>query len=604
MDFADVKLVVWDLDDTFWAGTLSEGEVTEIPSHSGLVRRLCDCGVVNSICSKNDAGRVAAELARLGVADCFVMPSVDWSPKGQRVRRLIDDMRLRAANVLFIDDNHLNRQEALFYCPGLMVAGPEIVPDLFTFAGAAPVSDPGHRRLHRYRILEAKVAERDRSSSNEAFLRDSDIRVRFHRDPLAHLDRVSELVHRTNQLNFTKNRMSVDELRVLLADPATSAGCVSVRDRYGEYGVVGLYVERDGELVHFAFSCSIIGMGVEQFTYHQIGSPRLTVVGEVASSLDGDHPPEWVTVEASAGPGTPRVEEPAGRGRRILLKGPCDISSLVPYLGARAGTIDTELNAPDDRGVMITAHNHTLHVVASLERRQQDLDRLVADAPFLAPEAFATRMFDGYDAVVLSLLPDSHEGVYQRRDDPSLSIAFSSFTFDLTDPDHWDDFIDGSYVNHAYPFTRETLTDFSRRFRFVGPVPVGQLVRNLEVIRDRLEPAALLVLLLGSETGPVKETPEFRGHAQRHVEVNRAAQAFASSRPNVRTVNLTELVESQADFAAGINHLRRAKYLELAGRISAELNDYFGDDVTRQVVGDQGVLRRGRRALRRMLGRR
>jgi hypothetical protein len=138
----------------------------------------------------------------------------------------------------------------------------------------------------------------------------------------------------------------------------------------------------------------------------------------------------------------------------------------------------------------------------------------------------------------------------------------------------------------------------------VGPVPVGQLVRNLEVIRDRLDPAALLVLLLGSETGTVEETLEFRGHAQRHVEVNRAAEAFASSRPNVRTVNLTELVESQADFAAGINHLRRAKYLELAARISGELNDYFGDDVTGTVRGDRGLLRRGGRTLRRVFVRR
>jgi hypothetical protein len=513
-------------------------------------------------------------------------------------------MHLRASNVLFLDDNHLNREEASFYCPGLMVAGPEVIPDLVAFAAAAPASDPLHLRLQRYRVLETKVAARDRSASNEEFLRDSDIRVSFDHDCMAELDRVSELVQRTNQLNFTKNRMSADELRVLLADPVTSAGCVSVRDRYGEYGVVGLYVERDGKLVHFAFSCSIIGMGVEQFTYHHIGSPRLTVVGDVASSVGGEHPPDWITVDASIVHSASRAPETSSPGRRILLKGPCDISSLVPYLGARAGTIDTELNAPDDRGVMITAHNHTVHVVESLERRQQDLDRLVADAPFLAPEAFATRMFDGYDAVVLSLLPDSHEGVYQRRDDPSLSIAFSSFTFDLTDPNHWDDFVDGSYVNHAYPFTRETLSDFSRRFRFVGPVPVGQLVRNLEVIRDRLDPAALLVLLLGSETGTVEETLEFRGHAQRHVEVNRAAEAFASSRPNVRTVNLTELVESQADFAAGINHLRRAKYLELAARISGELNDYFGDDVTGTVRGDRGLLRRGGRTLRRVFVRR
>ena len=26
-DFEKIKLIVWDLDDTFWSGTLSEGDV-------------------------------------------------------------------------------------------------------------------------------------------------------------------------------------------------------------------------------------------------------------------------------------------------------------------------------------------------------------------------------------------------------------------------------------------------------------------------------------------------------------------------------------------------------------------------------------------------
>ena len=29
----DVKLVIWDLDDTFWSGTLAEGEITPLPEN-------------------------------------------------------------------------------------------------------------------------------------------------------------------------------------------------------------------------------------------------------------------------------------------------------------------------------------------------------------------------------------------------------------------------------------------------------------------------------------------------------------------------------------------------------------------------------------------
>lgn len=598
MDFTKVKLVVWDLDETFWSGTLSEEGIAPIPAHVELIRRLTDCGVINSICSKNDAAPVAAKLHELGISDLFVMPSVDWSPKGQRLQRLIDDLQLRAPNVLFLDDNHLNREEALFYCPELMVAGPETIADLIAFVDAAPVADPEHRRLQRYKILETKVQERATSSSNDAFLHDSDIHVRFHDDALDQLDRMAELVARTNQLNFTKNRMPRDGLAVLLADPATTAGYVSVRDRFGEYGVVGFYAVRDGELVHFAFSCSTIGMGIEQFAYHHIGRPRLTVVGDVVSSLDDEGAPAWITLDEGDAAATTTAAPGEHGSRRILFKGPCDISSLIPYLDARAGRFDTEFNHPDDRGVMITAHNHTAHVVESVTRSRAELELLLEQAPFLNADAFSTDMFTGYDGVVLSLLPDSHEGLYRLKADPSLAVSFSSFTFDLTDPDHWDDFVDGTFVNHGYPFTREGLAAFTERFEFAGPIPIADMVANLELIRDRLDDGTLLLLLLGSEVAPAGETPEFRGHASRHQEVNRAAEAFASGRSNVRLVNFTEVVAGDDDFADGINHLKRRKYLEIAGRITAVLNDYFGDDVAGTVRGDQSLLRRAVRKLR------
>lgn len=598
MDLAKVKLVIWDLDDTFWSGTLAEGGITPIQANIDLVRRLTDCGVINSICSKNDLAPVTERLEALGVADVFVLPSVNWSPKGQRVAQLIDDLQLRPPNVLFLDDNHLNREEAAYYCPELMVAGPEQIADLIAFAESAPTSDPEHTRLARYRILETKIQERDTAGSNEEFLGDSDIRVRFHPGSEQLLDRITELVQRTNQLNFTKNRMPREQLAELVADPAVESGCVSVRDRFGEYGIVGFYAQRDGELVHYAFSCSTIGMGIEQFTYHHLGRPRLVIVGDVVSSLEGDTVPEWITIDTGTDDVATEAPTASAGARRVLFKGPCDISSVIPYLDARLARFDAEFNAPDDRGVMITAHNHTTHIVEALVRSDDDIRRLLRDAPFLAESAFSTALLDGYDAVVLSLLPDSHEGLYRLKADPSLAVSFSSYTFDLTDPDNWDGFIDGTCVNHGYPFTRAGLAEFAERFEFQGPVAVDEIVANLAVIRERLDDATLLVLLLGSEIAPQHESAEFRGHAQRHAAVNRAVESFAAGRPNVRLVNTTELVSGDGDFADGINHLVRRKYLELAGRISGTLNDYFDEDLAGTRRGDQSVLRRAARRLR------
>ena len=87
-----IKLIIWDLDDTFWKGTLSEGGVIIPDEHINLIKNLTDAGIVNSICSKNDWEPVKAELEKVGLLEFFVFPSVNWEPKGQRIKKLIADL--------------------------------------------------------------------------------------------------------------------------------------------------------------------------------------------------------------------------------------------------------------------------------------------------------------------------------------------------------------------------------------------------------------------------------------------------------------------------------------------------------------------------------
>ena len=49
-----IKLVVWDLDETLWQGTLSEEGITLNEQHVTNVKELTSRGIINSIVSKND----------------------------------------------------------------------------------------------------------------------------------------------------------------------------------------------------------------------------------------------------------------------------------------------------------------------------------------------------------------------------------------------------------------------------------------------------------------------------------------------------------------------------------------------------------------------
>jgi len=60
-----VKLIVRDLDDTFWNGTLAEGGIKPIDRNLGIVKTLTSRGIIRSICSKNDADQARARLTEM-----------------------------------------------------------------------------------------------------------------------------------------------------------------------------------------------------------------------------------------------------------------------------------------------------------------------------------------------------------------------------------------------------------------------------------------------------------------------------------------------------------------------------------------------------------
>lgn len=115
-----VKLIIWDLDDTLWEGTLAEGDQLQLSSFRGnLIRALNTHGIVNAICSKNDYEMAKKRLIELELWAEFVFPKISFSPKGPIVKQILDEMHLRPENTLFIDDNNMNLREVEHYVPGI-----------------------------------------------------------------------------------------------------------------------------------------------------------------------------------------------------------------------------------------------------------------------------------------------------------------------------------------------------------------------------------------------------------------------------------------------------------------------------------------------------
>lgn len=339
MDFSKLKLVIWDLDETLWQGTLSEGAVTLPEKHTQLLRDMVDAGVMCSICSKNDAPAVDAKLTELGIAGLFVFCSVNWAPKGERVRQIVKEMNLREPNVMFIDDNASNRGEVAHSCPAMAVEDVDVIDSLSECFRHAEKKDLAHSRLEQYRLLEQKRDFKASYPSNEAFLAESQIHVELGTDCENHLERIAELVIRSNQLNFTKVRSTPQELAALLKEDAVESGYVTVKDRFGDYGIVGFYAVADRRLIHFVFSCRILGRGIEQYVYKKLGQPKLEIVGDVSADVLSPDP-YWI----AEGPIRQAEESLASIQKKLLIKGSCDMSQMFSYIqessNIRAGNHD------------------------------------------------------------------------------------------------------------------------------------------------------------------------------------------------------------------------------------------------------------------------
>lgn len=568
-----VRLVIWDLDETFWKGTLTEGAIEYQQYVHDTVIRLAERGIISSICSKNDKEPVRAILTERGLWEYFIFPSINWEPKGKRIESIVKLMQLRPESCLFIDDNPGNLNEAKHYLPALQIADPAIIPTILQNPRFAGKDDSGLTRLRQYQVLERRAGDAlAAGGDNTAFLRTSGIRVEIEYDIEAHLDRAIELVNRTNQLNFTKRRLPEDigEARAILRERSRAyhvqTGLIRVSDRYGDYGFCGYYFIERGihadTLRDYCFSCRILNMGVESWLYHQLGRPHIAAAADAAVARFEDGATiDWITrgiATQSAGTSAAPVLD------RVLLHGGCELAFLSDYFRHFAREMIGEHNTLRD-GVEIRAdHSAVLRLartprdpatIRALERLgyqdahfQTKLDQPSAAAPLV----FLSFVIDGLVAVyrhktlglrVPVLLPIAYprgpvETDATRFDPALLSEAFAG---------HW---------------VAGALEELRTNYVHDGMISEPAFKANLRHILSCIPANAKIVIVGGNEHS--RDIPAGSSHALIGIaRVNRWVKDVFGEFPNVSVVNIRQFIRDEAEIDANATHFSRMVYYRL-----------------------------------------
>jgi FkbH-like protein len=241
---APVKLVVWDLDDTIWEGTLLEGDRLRLrPGIADVVRTLDERGILQSIASRNDPEAAAAKLREFGLYDYFLFPQINWSSKSGNIEQIIARLGIGADTVLFVDDQDFERAEVADLLPEVRALPPSCCDRLLhdpMLAARFATAESGRRRLMYLEEQKREQSEREFQGPREDFLRSLDMRIEISPAGSEDLLRAEELIARTNQLNSTGITYSMEELEALRRAADHKLVLVAFSDRFGDMGKVGL----------------------------------------------------------------------------------------------------------------------------------------------------------------------------------------------------------------------------------------------------------------------------------------------------------------------------------------------------------------------------
>jgi len=291
-----VKIVIVDLDDTLWRGVLAEDGIHPHGLEGwplGVVEALQFLkkrGILLAIASKNDECLVREKWEeifqrRLQLED-FASVRINWNPKTQSIREILEETNLLPGNALFIDDNPVEREAVRREFAEIRVIG-EYLYGIREYLLTAPELDVPSITAESARRTEMIQAQSEREESRNSmsraeFLTSLKLKVGHHKIKNTsgkEYERAFELLNKTNQFNTTGSRWTPEEILRFFAEGG-SFHAFTVQDRLTSYGLVGLLLVQGNRIRQFVMSCRMVGLDVEQQMLHAvisaIDAPEIT----------------------------------------------------------------------------------------------------------------------------------------------------------------------------------------------------------------------------------------------------------------------------------------------------------------------------------------
>lgn len=284
-----VRLVAVDLDNTLWGGVVGEVGWQGVDldpegkglAHLKLQRFLLDLhekGVLIVAVSKNNLqdaldvfdNRPEMILQREHFADMMI----NWNPKSQNIQASLANLNLTPTGTAFIDDNPVERAEVQSMMPDVHV--PDFPADMIDLVPALCADGrfliPGSteedkNRQQFYRTESKRLRAKTEATDLSGFYDTLGLRLRPQAIDANNMNRVLDLIAKTNQFNLTGVRHGASTVEKILAMDGAIGWTYQLNDKFGDYGLISVVLgvpEGDALAIEtWVLSCRAMGRTVE-----------------------------------------------------------------------------------------------------------------------------------------------------------------------------------------------------------------------------------------------------------------------------------------------------------------------------------------------------
>lgn len=295
------KVLVLDLDNTLWGGILGEKGPNGIDlsdDHVGAIyktvqrkiKKMKQLGVMLGVCSKNNLTDVLEvwkfNTHMLLQHDDFVSLKIDWNDKADNIIQMAKELNVGLDSFVFIDDMPNERENIKLRVPGVIVPDfPQKIddyPDFFDkifikYFQRIHSTDEDLVKTQQY-LENTKREESSKGLSYEEFIKSLCLRVNRIELNEQRLERIVQLIGKTNQFNLTTKRYSRQDINKML-ESGYKLYAYNINDRFGDYGLVAVVIinTQSATIDSFIMSCRVMGKLVENCIIDRIENELLSL---------------------------------------------------------------------------------------------------------------------------------------------------------------------------------------------------------------------------------------------------------------------------------------------------------------------------------------